>query len=215
MSDAQDDIRLVVFDLGQVLVRVCDGWQDACSRIRIAHDRIDLNDQETARMTEIIRRWDSGLIDLAQFANEVAPLRGISAADVIRIHQAYLLGPFDGATALVDELKAAGLQTACLSNTNAGHWKLMSTQGDPNFFPLDRLTFQFASHLVGCCKPDEKIYRHVELQTRMHGRQIIFFDDRVENVDTARRIGWRAYVIELDGDPIAQVRRHLRRRTIS
>ncbi|MBC8105065.1 MAG: HAD-IA family hydrolase [Anaerolineae bacterium] len=211
MSNPRDDVRLAVFDLGQVLVRVCDGWQDACYRIGIARDRADLNDQETARMTEIIHRWDSGLIDLAQFAEEVAPLRGISPADVLRIHQAYLLGPFEGAVELVDELNAAGLQTACLSNTNAGHWKLMSTRGDPNFFPLNRLTFQFASHLIGCCKPEEKIYRHVEEGTGASGSQIVFFDDRVENVDAAKRIGWHAHVIELDGDPVAQVRRHLRR----
>ena len=205
----RDDTRLVVFDLGQVLVRVCDGWQDACKRVGIAHEHIDLTDHDVARMTEIIHRWDSGIIDLAQFAEEVAPLRGISAADVIRIHEAYLLGPFEGAVELIDDLNAAGLHTACLSNTNAGHWRSMTTPGDWNFLPLDRMTFQFASHLVGCCKPDEKIYRHVEARTGVRGSRVLFFDDRAENVEAAKRIGWRAHVIEIDGDPVTQVRRHL------
>jgi hypothetical protein len=104
-------------------------------------------------MTEIVHRWDSGLIDLAQFAREIGPLRNISADDVIRIHDAYLLGPFDGAAELIDELNASGLKTACLSNTNAGHWQLMNARGGPNFLPLDRMTYRFASHLIGCCKP--------------------------------------------------------------
>ena len=51
-----------------------------------------------------------------------------------------LMGPL--AVELVDELNAAGYQTACLSNTNAAHWKLMTTVGCENYLPLDRLTHQ-------------------------------------------------------------------------
>jgi putative hydrolase of the HAD superfamily len=211
MSERKEPAQLIVFDLGQVLVRVCDGWEDACRRVGIAPDRVQLSHRESAQMSEIVHRWDSGLIDLDQFAREVAPLRGLSALDVVRIHQAYLLGPFPGAVELVDELNDAGFQTACLSNTNAGHWKLMQTPGDPNFFPLDRLTFRFASHLVGTCKPDEKLFRHLEAHTQASGSKIIFFDDRSENVDAAKRIGWQAYRIEIDGDPVKQVRQHLNR----
>ena len=211
MSARADDLRLVVFDLGQVLIRVCDGWRDACTRVGIAHGDSEPDPQTAARMTEIVHRWDSGLIDLAQFAREIGPLRNISAEDVIRIHDAYLLGPFDGAAKLIDELNASGLKTACLSNTNAGHWQLMNARGGPNFLPLDRMTYRFASHLIGCCKPDERIYRHVEEQTGVRGREIMFFDDRGENVDAAQRRGWRGHVIEIGADPIAQVRRHLAR----
>jgi HAD superfamily hydrolase (TIGR01509 family) len=200
---------LVVFDLGQVLIRVCEGWRDACTRVGIAPDELDSNPSLETQMAAIVNRWDSGLIDIDHWAAEIAPLRGISAADVIRIQDAYLLGPFEGVTELIDELHASGLQTACLSNTNAGHWKQMTTPGGPNFLPLDRLTYRFASHLVGCCKPDERIYRHVEEQTGFRGEQITFFDDRAENVEASRNRGWRGHVIELDGYPVAQVRRHL------
>jgi FMN phosphatase YigB (HAD superfamily) len=40
--------------------------------------------------------------------------------------------------------------------------------------------------------------------------RIVFFDDVEENVAAARRRGWRGQRILHDGDPIAQVRRHLR-----
>ena len=210
VSDARDEVRLIVFDIGQVLIRVCDGWRDACARVGISPSAFEPNKQLDERMAEIVHRWDSGLIDIDQWASEIAPLRGISATDVIRIHDAYLLGPFPGVVELIDELHARGYQTACLSNTNAGHWKLMTERGGANFLPLDRLTFQFASHLVGCCKPDERIYRHVEKHTGHRGSQIMFFDDRTENVEAARKRGWRAHVIELDGKPIMQVRQHLR-----
>jgi HAD superfamily hydrolase (TIGR01509 family) len=192
-----------------VLIRVCDGWRDACARVGISFSDDGPDERIARQMAEIVHRWDSGLIDLKQFAREIAPLRGINPDDVIRIHDAYLLGPFPGVTELIDELNTAGLKTACLSNTNAGHWTLMSTSGGANFLPLDRLSYQFASHLIGCCKPDERIYRHVEEQTGFRGSQIMFFDDRAENVEAARKRGWRGHVIEIDGEPIAQVRRHL------
>ena len=204
------DIQLVVFDLGQVLVRVCDGWSDACGRLGIRHDDRSLDRREAAVMNDIVRRWDSGGLSLDQFAEEVAPLRGISAADVIRIHQNYLLGTFPGAVELIDELSSQALATACLSNTNAGHWQQMQDRKGRNFFPLDRFTFRFPSHLIGACKPDENIYRHVEEETRTKGGQIIFFDDRPENVDVAMQRGWKAHVIAIDGDPVKQIRQHLR-----
>lgn len=209
MSAARDDFRLVVFDLGQVLIRVCDGWPDACARVGVSIDRAEPDATIAAKMIEIVHRWDSGSIDLEQFAHEIAPLHDISPADVIRVHDGYLLGPFPGAVELVDELNARGLKTACLSNTNAGHWDLMNTPGAANFLPLDRMTYRFASHLIGCCKPDARIYQHVEAQTGFAGSQIMFFDDRAENVQAARQRGWRAHVIKIDGDPISQVRAHL------
>ena len=39
---------------------------------------------------------------------------------------------------------------------------------------------------------------------------ILFFDDRRENVEAARRRGWNAQPIAKDGDPVPQIRRILR-----
>jgi len=127
------------------------------------------------------------------------------------VNHAYLLGPYPGVSELIEDLHTAGVQTACLSNTNANHWRMMNDAADANHLPLDRLTHRFASHLIGCCKPDAKIFEHVERATGMSGQQILFFDDAAPNVEAARRRGWNAEVIQVDGDPIGQVRHHLSR----
>jgi putative hydrolase of the HAD superfamily len=207
-------IRLVVFDLGRVLVRICEDWRHACRNVGIEIDPRELSADEEARAAEIIRRFDCGVIDERGFAREIGPLRGLSVEQMLAVNDAYLLGPYPGVNELIDELHARGLTTACLSNTNGNHWRMMRDPGNSNFLPLERLTHRFASHLIGCCKPDSAIYEHVERATGMRGGQVLFFDDAAANVEAARGRGWHAELIYNDGDPIAQVRRHLVRHEV-
>jgi FMN phosphatase YigB (HAD superfamily) len=45
----------------------------------------------------------------------------------------------------------------------------------------------------------------VERATGHGPEEILFFDDLPENIDGARAAGWRAVLIDPDGDPAAQV----------
>jgi putative hydrolase of the HAD superfamily len=204
------DVELVIFDLGRVLVRICDDWEHACdvAGIEVACKKLD--ESEAASAAEIIGRYDTGRIDLQAFAREIAPLRGLRAEDVVRLNHCYLRGAFPGVDQLLDELHAAGLKTACLSNTAEPHWGMVHDRADPNFLPMDRLTWRFASHLIGHHKPHDPIYEHVERTTGIAPQRIIFFDDLEENVAAAHRRGWQGYRIEIDADPMQQARKHLR-----
>lgn len=51
---------------------------------------------------------------------------------------------------------------------------------------------RFASQILGCAKPGKEIYEKVAGFINAQPRQILFFDDRAENVETARRMGWHA-----------------------
>ena len=109
---------------------------------------------------------------------------------------------------------ARGYRTACLSNTNATHWQQMSDPAAPCCLPLERLSYQFGSHLIGARKPDRAVYEHVERVTTASGRQVVFFDDLPENVSAAQLRGWRAHQVLTDRDPIVQVREHLSRHRV-
>jgi len=211
---AKSDIRLVIFDLGRVLIRICDDWRHACRNIGIGTTALELSAEEEARVGEIIRRLDSGTIDAAGFAREIAPLRGLTPEQVLAMNDAYLLGPYSGIDELIDDLHASGIATACLSNTNAVHWQMMQDRTNSNFLPLHRLTHRFASHLIKCCKPDAVIYEHVERQTNVPPQQILFFDDASANVEAARRRGWQAELITVHGEPVQQMREHLLRHRV-
>jgi FMN phosphatase YigB (HAD superfamily) len=94
-----------------------------------------------------------------------------------------------------------------LSNTNAHHWQvLVPTDAATARYPaIGRLHHHFASHLIGALKPDPATYAAVEEATGVRGHDVLFFDDLPDNVEGARRFGWRAIRIDPDGDPARQV----------
>ncbi|MEA2733747.1 MAG: glucose-phosphatase, partial [Humisphaera sp.] len=197
------EIRLVVFDLGRVLIRICDNWRHACEVARVPMPAMEPSPEALRRIDEIAARYDTGAIDLPAFAREVAVIGGQRPQDIIALQQAYLLGPFPHAAELIDDLCRAGVKTACLSNTTENHWRMLHDPGGPNYLPLERVSYLFASYLLGLRKPDDRIYAHVEQVTGTPAREIVFFDDIEENIEAATRRGWRAHRIEIDSDPIA------------
>jgi putative hydrolase of the HAD superfamily len=205
------DIRLVCFDLGRVLVRICDNWQHAGEVARLPMPLPKLPDPVRAQLTHAVIDSETGRISLDEFCARSGALFGIDPSHIRAVSDIYLLGCYDGVGELLGELTARGFQTACLSNTNENHWQIMFHTGGAAFAPLSRLQHRFGSQIIGCRKPDLRIYEHVERSVKLPGRNIVFFDDLQENVDAARARGWNAELILHDGNPVNQVRQHLSR----
>jgi glucose-1-phosphatase len=203
------DVQLVCFDLGGVLLRICDGWQHACTVAGVSIARRKLDTAARGPLADLIANSDLGRLDLDAFARAAGPLLGVDPADVVAVSNAYLLGAYPGADDLLDELANAGIPTACLSNTNESHWRMINDPRHPASLPLHRLTHRFASHLIGARKPDEAIYAHVERATGVPGRGIVFFDDLPPNVEAAWQRGWRAVRVDPAADPVERIRDHL------
>jgi putative hydrolase of the HAD superfamily len=204
------DVRLVVFDLGRVLVRICDGWQHACQVAGVKHAPVGrLGDEAYAAIHAAMCAHEVGELDVDGFARVASPHLGVSTGDFIRMHGVYTIGPYEGTASLLDDLRTAGVTTACLSNTNENHWRRMSEPG-PARVPFDKFAHCFASHLLRLRKPDDAIYAHVERATETPPEKIVFFDDVEENITAAARRGWHAHRIATDSDSIAQVRDCLR-----
>jgi HAD superfamily hydrolase (TIGR01509 family) len=201
--------ELICFDLGRVLIRICDNWRHACEIARVPTPSRELNDAAKAQLHDLVCRSERGAIDLDAFAREASSLFEIDPAHVVALSNAYLISPFPGVRELIDDLNSHGLRTACLSNTNASHWEMMIDASHRAGLPLNRLTYRFASHLIGARKPDDAIYAHVERETGLRGKQILFFDDLEENIEGARHRGWLGHLIERCDDPVMQMRRHL------
>ena len=92
-----------------------------------------------------------------------------------------------------DGRAARGLRSrhklACLSNTNAAHWKQI-LQMDGLGPVLDR---PFVSHEMGVMKPSLEVYAQVARNLGCEPRDIAFCDDGPENVDGAAKAGLSAH----------------------
>ncbi|RXK52187.1 HAD family hydrolase [Aquirufa rosea] len=84
-----------------------------------------------------------------------------------------------------------------LSNTSAIHARRftqvpLGPSGESLFSLFKQTYFSFN---MGMIKPDEKIYQHVLTQLSLKPENLIFFDDNFHNIESAKRIGIDAVLI--------------------
>lgn len=211
--------RVVCFDLGGVLVRICRSWSEACVKAGVApRDPEWLASEAWAQRRRAAgERYQCGLIDCDAYRAELsgADEQGYTALELRRIHDAWTLEEYPGALELVRALNALPfVSTACLSNTNHSHWvRLANLDGKGEYPSVAALRHRLASHLLGCAKPDPRIYELAFVTFAAAGRlspaDVVFFDDLEENVAAARAAGWSAFCVDPAHDTAAQMRRSL------
>src|SRR5688572_16335060 len=129
---------LVVFDLGGVLVRIARTWAEACRAAGLdARGGCDDPLDPVARDPWIVA-YETGRIGRDAFAAGLSSaMEGLySPEEVVRVHDAWLLGEYPGIARVFDALDAAGVPTAVLSNTNEHHWRVMfASASTPSRYP--------------------------------------------------------------------------------
>jgi len=201
-------VELVCFDLGGVLVRVCKSWSEAASHVGVP-DLMPLDEPRVAESVYgLLLDFEVGKVDQAHLVERLVSLSGgYDTQHIAAIVEGWLKGPYDGAEALLHRIRQSGLATACLSNTNAWHWRIMTDR--EVYSLLGQLDYHFASHLAGARKPDAPFYEVLERETGVAPNRIVFFDDLEMNVEAAAARGWIGRHIHPDRDPIEQVADHL------
>lgn len=96
--------------------------------------------------------------------------------------------------ALHAELRRRGVPTFIFSNTN----ELAIDFIRPRFPFFAGFDGYVLSYEVGCMKPDAPIYEEVERLTGRSGADLIYLDDRPENVEAGAARGWQ---VILQTDP--------------
>lgn len=208
------NIRLVVFDLGGVLVRIVRSWEEAHEAAGLEPGRAPSSERFRRERARLAMAHQTGAIESGAYFEETAAVSdGVYTAEEIEtVIGAWMYGEYERVGEVVDVLEAAGVETAAMSNTNAFHWQMLRRDGDSSRFPtVARLRNAFASHLVGAAKPDAAFYEAVERETGVPAGRILFFDDVEGYVAAAREMGWQAERIDPAGDTAGQMRNHLTR----
>lgn len=195
--------RTVVFDLGEVLVpsaglerRLAGSLGVTEADLRAAYwahrPRHDLGGPPREYWAEVF-----GTLGL-----DPDPDR-LDAAE--RLDVTFWSTPAPASSILIADLARSGDRLAVLSNAPRGLAAAVRAAAWSS--PFARLLF---SADVGVAKPSADIYRRADTEFRTTPEQVLFFDDRPENVRAAVAHGWEAHV----WSGAAAARRLLRERAL-
>jgi glucose-1-phosphatase len=186
IESAPADIRVLLFDVGGVLVQL-SGVETMLQWLgkTVTADGLWRMWLQSAS----VRQFETGRIDGRQFAVEVTREFGlvVEPEQFLESFCAWPTGLYPGTLEML-ELIPRSYQRAVLSNSNALHWPRVI--GDMGLGPVfDR---HFVSHLTGRIKPDADAFEHVVDSLGCMPAQVLFLDDNSLNVEAAQSFGMHA-----------------------
>jgi len=183
-------IEVILFDLGGVLVELTG----VPVMLKWTNHRYDEETLWEAWLNSpAVRSFEKGYSSAEQFADELIKEMDlpVGRAEFIDRFRAWPKGLFPGVPRLMEGLKDT-YTLACLSNSNVLHWPiLMKEMGLETMFQ-----YHFASHLMKRVKPDKEVFEYVLKGLGCKASSVLFLDDNVINVNSAKEIGMIAYKVE-------------------
>lgn len=190
-GDAKVEIQAVVFDYGNVLsleqaadapeklAKLCGlplgVFAERFWQTRLAYDRADLDG----------KAYWAGIAPEISLTPEVLD-------ELYAIDSASWGNPNLVMLGWVDQLRAAGIRVAVLSNMPL-EIKLFLVRNRGWLAGFDPLIFSCDLRLV---KPEEAIYRHCLELLQLPPEAVLFLDDKQVNVDGARQLGMHSLLFE-------------------
>lgn len=202
MSQARRSPRTVVFDLGKVLL---DFDYGIAARKIAASGRVSPEEaRKVIDHSPLLFRLETGEIDHKQFYQEVRAATGFTGAyEEFAGAFAGIFVPIQPMIDLSARLRAGGIPTFIFSNTNGiavGYIR----RSFPFFAQFQGYVY---SYQHGAMKPNPKVYEVVERLTGAKGENLLFIDDRPENVEAGMARGWQGVVHRSVDETLAALER--------
>lgn len=181
--------KAVVFDLGKV---VFDFDYGILARRMAPKSRLDeAGIRAVVDQGPLLHRYETGLMDEAEFHAAVVSQTGYSG-DREEFERWFgdIFTPIPEMVALQANLAARGIPTFVFSNTNA-----LAIRHIRKSFPFYAgFQMEILSYEVRSMKPSPGIYEALERRSGLKGSELLYLDDRPENVEAGLGRGWRAWV---------------------
>ncbi|MEM6276482.1 MAG: HAD family phosphatase [Pseudomonadota bacterium] len=180
----------VVFDIGNVLIE----WQPEDyfdreygeARRRALFDAVDMHGMND--------RLDRGE-PWAQVVQETAAAYPEFSREILDWHERWLeiAGPvIERSVRLLRALRRKGVPVLALTNFGAESFEL--AQGHYTF--LNEFDEAYVSGRLGLLKPEAEIYAALEAGSGVAPGDLLFADDRADNVEAALARGWKAHLFD-------------------
>ncbi len=192
--------EVVVFDLGKVLV----DFDYGIAARKIA-ERAKLSAPDVQRALDhspLLFQFETNRISTPQFFGEVCAATGYRGTlEEFVAAFADIFAPIPKMIDLHARLREEGVPTYIFSNTND-----IAVSHIRRRFPFfARFDDYVLSYEEGLMKPEEGIYQIMEDRTGRTGEQILYLDDRPENVDAGRKRRWRVILQQSPESTIEEV----------
>ncbi len=186
--------KIVVFDLGKVLVDF--DYSIAIPRIA-AHSPLSVAGIKTFFFhSPLLVDYESGRLTRREFFEQARRATGFQGT--MEEFGEFFADIFTAIPPMIElhaGLHRRGILTYIFSNTND-----LAIEHVRRNFPFFReFDGYIYSYEVKAMKPDPKIYEALEKLTRRHGAEILYIDDRPENVAGGAARGWQTILHETPG----------------
>jgi FMN phosphatase YigB (HAD superfamily) len=185
------DSPVFIFDLGKVLVDF--DWSIAAKKISARSDSAPESFHQHLAASQLLWQYECGQLDRQKFFEII---RGeIKFQGDLEEFSGYFADIFSEIAPMVSlhkELRQRGFKTFIFSNTN----DLAIEHVRKNYPFFENFDGYIFSYEVGAMKPHAKIYEAMEKMTGKSGADLIYIDDRPENIETGLARGWRAILHE-------------------
>ncbi len=180
-----------IFDLGKVLVDF--DYTIAAQKIAARSSNAPKDLHAFLGSSPLLVEYESGRLTRETFYQAIRAAIGFRG-DLAEFGSFFadIFTEIPAMTGLHADLRRRGFKTYIFSNTNdlaVEHVR----RNFPFFKNFDGYIF---SHEVGGLKPQPEIYAAMEKMSGRRGADLIYLDDRLENVAAGRARGWRAVLQE-------------------
>lgn len=184
-------IKSVVFDLGKVLVDFdyAIAGRKIATRAKMA--AADLG--QFLVHVPLIVRYEKGQLTSEQFYEEVRAASGFwGDMEEFASLFADIFTPIEPMVLLQSQLRQQGFSTYIFSNTNELAIRFIR-RNFPFFSNFDGYVLSYEH---GWMKPEPELYEVVELKAGGKGAEILYLDDRPENIEAGAARGWQVILQE-------------------
>lgn len=180
-----------IFDLGKVLVDF--DYSIAARKIAARCSKSPGNLHSFLGSSPLLGEYESGLLNREGFFYAIRDHIGYTG-DLAEFgaHFADIFAEIAPMTQLHTDLRQRGFKTYVFSNTN----DLAIEHVRRNFPFFQNFDGYIFSYEVGAMKPQPKIYEAMETMSGKRGADLIYIDDRLENIVAGKERGWRAILHE-------------------
>jgi len=186
-----DSPKAVVFDLGKVLVDF--DYSIAARKVAARSTKSLLNLVALLSSSNLIIQYECGAVNRQQFFEQIRDAIGFQG-DLAEFG-GYFADIFTEIPPMIElqaGLRRRGIQTYIFSNTN----DLAIEHVERNFPFFKNFDGYIYSYEIRAMKPDARIYEALERLAGRRGAEIVYLDDRPENIAGGAARGWQAILHE-------------------